>query len=249
MARRMFDLASPPLLRARLLLGAGSGARLLVAVPHVAADPASARVLVRDLLALLAGDGLPPLAVQYPDYARWQRERLARRRDALLAYWRQQLHGWQALELVTDHPRPARLGPEGTGVRLDLEPPLIAALERIGPLDAVLLAAYAEVLARWSGRRDVLVGMGVDLRDRPELDGVLGDFGNHVVLRLDAGGRPSLTELAGRAGRVLAEAREHRDLPFTTLVQALQPARDAGRLPLFQVAFSYEQALGAGCEA
>ena len=222
-------------------------------VPHVAMDPGSARIVARDLLALEAAArtgsdaGLPPLPVQYADYARWQRERLSRRHGALLAHWRQQLHGWQPLELATDRARSGRTGPEGTGARLELPASVVAGLERSAPagagLDAVLLAAYVELLRRWSGQADVLLGMAVDLRDRPELAGVVGDFGNHVVLRVDAGGRPSLAELAGRAARVLAEARAHRELPFQTLVQALQPARQPGRLPLFQVAFTYEEAL------
>ncbi|HSR23513.1 MAG TPA: condensation domain-containing protein, partial [Candidatus Eisenbacteria bacterium] len=173
-ARLPFDLAAPPLLRARLLLGVGGGARLVLVVPHVATDPASARILTRDLLMLVAGAELPPLPLQYPDYGRWQRERLQRRRDGLLAHWRQQLHGWQALELVTDHPRSPRMGPEGTRARLELPAAVVAGLERMADLRAVLLASFVELLHRWSGQEDVLLGMGVDLRDRPELAGVVG---------------------------------------------------------------------------
>lgn len=250
-ARRPFDLARPPLLRAHLL-SLGGERRLLVQVPHLVADPRSGHVLARDLLALLdaAAGGrepeLPPLPLQYPDYALWQRRRLqGPLLESLLAFWRRRLDGSTPLEVPCDRPRPGRLGTEGGSVRFELEPELGAALRGLGEragagLGAVLLAGFAALLQRWSGQDDLLLGAAVDLRDRPELANVVGDFGNHVVLRLDAGGRPGLEELVRRAGEVWREAMEHAELPFARLVEALAPPREANRAPIFQVAFSFD---------
>jgi amino acid adenylation domain-containing protein len=257
-AVRPFDLAAGPLLRSHLVaLGAGE-ALLLFAMHHVVSDAWSGGVLVREVAALYeafargAASPLPPLPVQYADYARWQREWLAGEvRRAQVAYWREQLAGAPPhLELATDRPRPSAQDSAGRRRLLLLARPLadrLAALARQegATLFMALLAGFDALLARYSGQTDVAVGAPVAGRNVKEVEELIGFFVNTLVLRADLAGDPTVRDLLARTRRTTLGAFAHQDLPFEVLVEELQPRRDLRYTPLFQVIFALQNVPGA----
>ncbi|MCB1054465.1 MAG: AMP-binding protein, partial [Acidobacteria bacterium] len=191
---------------------------------------------------------LPPLPVQYADFAAWQRRRLAGDfLTELVGYWREQLAGVEVLELPLDRPRPARRGEAGSGVRLELPAELAAAVERYARSRGatpfmVLLAVFQLLLARLAGRRDVTVGTPIAGRLRPELEGLIGFFANTLVLRADLAPDLTFDELLRRVRETTLAAYAHQELPFEKLVEELAPRRDLTHTPLFQVLFILQNA-------
>ncbi|KUL63367.1 non-ribosomal peptide synthetase [Streptomyces sp. NRRL S-1521] len=240
-----FDLATGPLLRARLARSAPDEHVLVLAVHHIVTDGWSVGVLARDLGELYAAaledrrPDLPDLPVRYSDYAAWQRSR-ADRAETELAHWRRALDGVSPLELPTDRPRPAVRTRDGALVTFTLPAALTERLrERAREADATLymtlVTACQTLLARWAGQEDVTVGTVTAGRDRAELHDVVGMFVNTLVLRARVRpGVPFLNLLAEVRDTVLA-AFAHQEVPFERVVDALQPERDTSRTPLFQV--------------
>ncbi|WP_181143769.1 non-ribosomal peptide synthetase [Streptomyces cinnamoneus] len=245
-----FDLAVGPLLRGKILRLDDQDHVLLLNVHHVATDAWSQGVLVRELSAvygaLVAGrsPALPPLPVQYADYAVWEREWLSGptlRRQ--LDYWKKQLAGMEpALELPTDRPRPSVARQEGEAARWELPAELVDTARKLGAgenatLYMTLLAAFKLVLARYVDSEDIVVGTPVANRGRSEIEGLIGFFVNTVVLRTDLSGDPTYRELLRRVRDTTVGAFAHGDLPFEYLVEHVQPERDLSRNPLVQVLF------------
>ncbi len=255
--RRPFDLRTGPLFRASLLRLGGADHVLSLATHHVVSDEWSKGVLLRELDALYGAfsrgerSPLPAPALQYADYALWQRGWL--RGEALerqVAYWRERLAGAPPLlELPTDRPRSSSSGgrrathafvlPDGVaeGVR--------ALARREGAtLFMTVLAGFQALLSRWSGQDDVLVGTPVAGRKWAEVEGMVGFFVNTLVLRAelayDAGGRA----LVAQARERMLEAQVHQDVPFERLVEELRVERSLSHTPLFQVMFSLSGARG-----
>jgi amino acid adenylation domain-containing protein len=258
-ARRAFDLAAGPLFRAALLRLGAEDHVLLLSMHHIVSDGWSMGVLFRELSALYAAyrDGgespLPELAVQYADYAVWQREQLeGEALDRQLAYWRERLAGApELLELPTDHPRPAVQTSSGAHERIELPGELVERLRALGrsegaTLYMVLLGAFQVLLSRYSGSEDIVVGSPIAGRTRKEVEELIGFFVNTLVLRTDLGGDPGFRETLRRAREVTLGAYEHQEVPFEKLVAELQPERSLGHSPLFQVMFSFDDASGAG---
>ena len=262
-ARGPFDLARGPVLRARLMrLAAGTHVLALV-VHHIASDGWSMGVIIADLAAsyaAAAGGATPrlaPLEVQYADWAAWQRARLeGGERERQLAYWRQELAGLEPLALPADRRRPAR--PTGAGGAIDVALPagLVARLARVArdsgaTMHMALLAAYAAVLSRWSGQRDIGIGTPVANRTREEAERMVGFFVNSLVVRvrLDGEGAPHddpsclpYRSLLSRVRETALGAYANQDVPFERVVEELRPDRDLTRTPLFQVMFALQNA-------
>jgi amino acid adenylation domain-containing protein len=252
-ARKPFDLACGPLLRANLLRLADEAHLLVLTVHHIAADCWSMRVLVRELAetyeAHTAGQEalLPELPAQYADHAILQRQSLhGEVLDEQLAYWRQRLAGAElALNLPTDHPRPAVQSNRGARHPIRLPASLAEAVRTLGRREGctpfmVLLAALQALLSRYSGQEDLCVGSPIAGRERPEVKGLVGFFVNTLVLRGDLSGDPSFAEFLARVRETCLGAYAHQDLPFERLVEDLRPRRDPSRSPLFQVLFSFD---------
>ncbi len=252
-AHRPFDPTAGPLLRARLVRLGPEEHVVVLARHHLVSDEWSTEVLFREVAALYAfygqtlGDGrasappLPPLPIQYADFAAWQRDWLTGEvLDAEIGFWRQALDGIEPIELPTDRPRPAIATSRG-GRRRRLLPPEIAdPVRRLARRESatpfmVLAASFFALLGRLTGRSDLSLGTPVANRRRPELEGLIGFFDNTLVLRGDLSGRPSFRELLARARETALRAFAHQDLPFERLVEELQPRRDLARHPLFQV--------------
>ncbi|MCA9969807.1 MAG: amino acid adenylation domain-containing protein, partial [Anaerolineales bacterium] len=245
--RTPFDLAKDVKLRVRLLRLAPERHVLLGTMHHIAADDWSLGIFFREVAALYAAiaaerpSSLPPLPIQYADYARWQRawlqgERLTRQ----LAYWRQQLLPEpDVLALPTDRPRPAVQQYTGAGASFVLPRSLVDGLRALSQAEGAtlfmaLLAAYQVLLHRYSGQTDIPVGTPISGRDAPETQGLIGFFVNTLVLRGDLRGDPTFRQVLQRARSLALAAYQHQDVPFEKLLEALQPARRGDHTPFFQ---------------
>jgi amino acid adenylation domain-containing protein/thioester reductase-like protein len=231
-AEERFALDKAPLLRVTLVRLGAEEHVLLATFHRIVADEQSAAAFACELADLYAAfaegqvPSLPELRQQYADVAAAERRWLATPElDDRLAHWRERLAGIPALELPTDRPRPAVQTPFGATAHLTVG----TAAEP----DAVL-AAFALVLGRSAGQRDVVIGVPSANRGRPELERLIGPLANTLVLRIDLDGDPTFAELVERVARVRAEAEANGRVPFERLVQELQPARDLSRTPLFQ---------------
>ncbi len=252
-----FDLAAGPLVRATLIRVTPEEHVLTLAIHHVAFDEWSVRIFRRELTALYeafrAGepDPLPPLPVQYADFAVWQREWLTG--DVLaehLVYWRRQLADLPALELATDRPRPAVRSTEGAVTEFTVPAHTADALRALSrksgtTMSMTLLAAFDVLLGWYADTDDVVVGTPVANRNRAETEDLIGFFVNTLVLRTDLSGDPSFKELLARVRRVALAAYAHQDLPFEHLVDDLVVERDRSRTALFQAFFNYTPDEGA----
>jgi amino acid adenylation domain-containing protein len=207
-------------------------------------------VLARELEVLYAArlrgehSPLPELAVQYADYAAWQRNYLSGELlTSQLGYWKRQLAGVPVLELPTDRPRPALQSFRGAAHTVVLSADLSQALKELGRREdatpfMTLLAAFQLVLGRWSGQDDFAVGTPVAGRTRAETEPLIGFFLNNLVLRAELTEDPSFRALLGRVRETTLGAFAHQEIPFERLLEELQPPRDLGRTPLFQVLFN-----------
>ncbi|MQU76310.1 AMP-binding protein, partial [Sinorhizobium medicae] len=252
-AHTPFDLAGGPLIRARLIRMSDAEHVFLLTQHHIVSDGWSMGVLMRELNSLyrafVAGrdDPLPPLAIQYPDYAAWQRQWLSGERLQTQAqYWRDTLSGAPArLALPTDRPRPAKQSFAGAGVPVVIDAALTRGLKRLSrqhgtTLFMTVLAAWAVVLSRLSGQDDLVIGVPSANRGRREVEELIGFFVNTLALRVDLTGAPSVSELLERTRRTALTAQEHQDLPFEQVVEIVKPPRSLDRTPLFQVMLAWQ---------
>lgn len=252
-AREPFDLAQGPMIRTRLIRLADQEYIFLLTIHHIIADGWSMALFARELgvhyrrFCEGTADIFDTPTVQYPDYAAWQRTRLAgERMQKLVGYWQSQLAGAPAfLELPTDYPRPARQDYAGAFLPIVIEPVLTQALKRFNQKHGVTLfmtvmAAWSVVLARYSGQRDLVIGTPTANRMRPDIDATIGCFINTLALRMDLTDDPSLAELVTRVRNIAAAAQEHQELPFEQVVEIVQPPRMLDRTALFQVMFTWQ---------
>ncbi|SIT66707.1 amino acid adenylation domain-containing protein [Burkholderia sp. b13] len=252
-ARAPFDLVQGPLIRARGIQLADNEYRLVLTMHHIVSDGWSFGVLVRELNALYAAnvgaqtDPLPPLAVQYPDYAAWQRQWLTGERlQAQSDYWRTTLADAPALlELPTDRPRPAQQSFAGAQVPVRIDASTTQALKHLSAehgttLFMTVLAAWSAVLARLSGQCDVVIGTPSANRNHRQIEPLIGFFVNTLALRVDLSGEPSTSELLKHVRRTTLDAQAHQDLPFEQVVEIVQPPRRLNHTPLFQVMLAWQ---------
>lgn len=256
-AQRPFNLTTDRPLRVTVLQFTPTEAMLLLTMHHIVADGWSLGVLIRELAccyeAFVEGRSpeLPPLPIQYVDFAIWQRNRLqGEELENQLAYWRQQLQALPVLELPNDYPhyeRPPVQSYRGATYPIQISPALTHRLEALSQqvgvsLFMTLLAAFQTLLYRYTGQDDVAIGCPIANRHQSEVEGLIGFFVNSLVLRTDLSENPPFSDFLLRVRDVALAAYEHQDLPFEKLVEALDPDRDPSRNPLFQVAFALQNA-------
>ncbi len=250
-AQKPFDLPNGPLLRAILVHLSDVDHRLFLTLHHIIFDGVAVyQVLLPELYALYEAfsnkkpSPLPPLPIQYADYAVWQREG-----DSLaehLAYWKKQLAGApESLDLHTDHPRPLVSTYRGLMFPFTLSKRLSDALKALSrregaTLFMTLAAAFQVLLYRYTGQDDLLIGTVTAGRKRSEVQKLMGYFLNTLVLRTNLSGNPTFRELLGRVREVTISASAHEDLPFEYLVKELRPERNLSRAPLIQVMLTVE---------
>jgi amino acid adenylation domain-containing protein len=230
-----FDLAAGPPVRVALIRLAPDDHVLCVVLHHIAGDGASLNILFDDLAAHYEGRAPDPLPVQFGDVAVWQRRRATERIDETLEFWRRELADPPPLELPADR---ARVGPaRGESYALRVPQRTTAALEHVAgergaTLFMALLAAYQVFLSRHSGQTDVLVGTPWAVRDRAELERMVGYLTDTLVFRADLAGDPTFRDLLELTRRKVLAALEHPDVPFERLVTDFGLPRDAERNPL-----------------
>ncbi|WP_406217955.1 amino acid adenylation domain-containing protein [Streptomyces canus] len=248
---RTFDLGRDWPVRGRLVRVSDDEHVLAVVFHHIACDAWSTQVFGQELSELYAGAAPAPLAVQYADYASWQRttmtEEVVTRH---LDHWKAALAGLPPLELPADRPRPPVRDGAGDAVPFEVPDHLAARLrqlaaDRDSTLFMLFLAAYQTLLARHTGRTDIAVGTVVSGRGRPELQQLIGYGINSLVMRGDLSGDPTFTGLLARTRATVLDAYDHQDVAFAQVVEALAPERDLSRTPLFQVAFTLHGDRGA----
>src|SRR5215831_8450157 len=243
-----FDVELAPLLRADLLRLDHEEYVLVLLMDHIISDGWSMGVLIQELCVLYQvyslrqPSPLPELEIQYVDYAQWQREYLTG--DVLkeqLEYWKRQLSDASpVLDLPADRSRPPLQSDRGATEVLELSPGLTEKLKALSQqqgatLFMTLLAAFQVFLYRLTGQSDLSVGAPVAGRTQPETENLVGCFVNTLVLRSVLSGHASFIEVLNRAREVTLEAQSHQDVPFELLVEELQPERNLGHSPFFQV--------------
>ncbi|MEA2603268.1 MAG: hypothetical protein QOF89_4260 [Acidobacteriota bacterium] len=261
-SRRGFDLARGPLFRARLVRLAADEHVLFLTLHHMVSDGWSMGLLFHEMTVLYrafaAGlaSPLPEPALQYPDFAAWQRERLTGERLAgELAWWRERLAGFpDYLELPGDRPRLAGGSFRGALETFTLAPELSEGLRTLArgagatPF-MVLLAAFETFLYRMTGQDAFLVATNVAGRNRTELEGVIGFFTEILLLRARLSRDVTFRELLAWVRRDALDAQTHQELPFERLVEELQPERHLSHNPLYQVLFVLQNVPGGGAVA
>jgi amino acid adenylation domain-containing protein len=253
---RGFELAAGGLLRAVLLRLSEAEHWFICTLHHIVSDGWSMAVLVQEIGALYeAYEGGEPsrlaeLAVQYADYAVWQREWLSGAvLEQQVSYWKEQLAGAPAvLELPADRVRSGVQSYRGGSERVELSGELRARLEELSRSEGVtlfmtLLAAWQVLLHRYTEQEQVVVGTPIAGRTRGEVEGLIGFFANTLVLRTELSGELSFRELLKRVREVCLGAYNNQDLPFEKLVEELQPERTLSYNPLVQVVFGVREAI------
>lgn len=253
-ARRPFDLAAGPLIRASILERSPTSHVLLLSVHHIVADGYSMARLYSEVSELYRAkvEGrapqLPSLPIQYADYAEWQRtEMQGPSLERQLDHWREALSGeLGVLELPADRPRPAVRSERGLQRRKTFGRETVAKLELLAKTEgaslfSVLLAAFDVLMYRHTGQTDVLVGSPIAQRDREEIAEGIGFYTNTVVFRGRLEGNPSFRELLGRIKAQVMGGLAHQEAPYDQVVNAVTSGRGAGA-GLFSVMFSFQQA-------
>lgn len=250
---RGFDLARGPLWRFVLFHLAEESSMLAILMHHLITDEWSTGILLREISACYTGFvkqqavALPPLAIQYADYAIWQQQQLA------TPHWQQQLADWQQalqdaptrLQLPVDQPPVATPTMRADAVYLELDGRLTATLKTLAQAVGatpytVLLSAFALLLARYSQQQDLVIGSPVANRERSEVEPLIGFFVNTLPLRINLGGDPTFRTLLADVRQRVLDAMAHVNIPFEQLVEALQPARHLAQNPLFQAMFVWQ---------
>jgi amino acid adenylation domain-containing protein len=249
-ARRPFELLRHPLLRVTWVRLEEGEQLLLLNMHHLISDVGSMNIVFGEIRGVYtsysegAPSPYPELAVQYADFAVWQREWLRQEaHEAQLSYWKKQLSGDIPMSTFpADYPRSAIQTFNGATQRFELPTAqtwLLKALSRREDvtLFMTLFAAFVTLLYRYTGRTDIAIGTPASIRDRVEIEGVIGCFINTLVLRVSLNESMTFRELLGRIRELTINAYAHQHLPFEYLVKALRLERSLAHQPLFQLLF------------
>ncbi len=248
-----FPIAEGPLYRFLLIHLRKEDFRLIMIMHHLIIDNWCQALINREIYTLYAAfaqgrpSPFPELAIQYADYAVWQREMLGGEKlERLLAFWKKRLAGAPSLEMPLDRSRPRVFHFSGARASLTLSPNLSRGLRELSKrrnvtLFTAMLAVFQCLVSRYSGQEDLSFGTPIVHRDRVEIEELIGYFVNALVLRTDLSGNPDFSEALTRVKQTCLDAYAHQELPFELLVKALNPPRDLSRNPLFQIMF-YNQA-------
>ncbi|NKY66083.1 amino acid adenylation domain-containing protein, partial [Gordonia rubripertincta] len=253
-----FDVAHEWPLRARVLHTGDGQATLALVAHHIAFDGQSFEPLATDLFAAYearsrgAAPNFAPLEIQYADYALWQRDVLGAPEDSdsvlggQLAYWRDRLAGLpDVLELPADRSRPLVASHRGDVLTFDIPADIGRRVDAIATRHGatrfmVLHAAFAVLLARLTGTHDIAVGTPIGGRGQSELDAMVGMFVNTLVLRTEIDSASGFDAVLDRVRADDLDAFAHADVPFESVVDAVNPVRSEAFSPLVQVILSVD---------
>lgn len=255
--KKPFDMVRGPMFRVKVVKLTDTAHVLLLCLHHIGSDGWSMGVFGREFNTLYRcyregkESPLPHLAIQYADFAVWQRKWLdGPVLQKHLDYWREKLFGAPTLELPLDYDRPAVQQHHGARQRFLIESDVTEKLRDLSRQEGMTLfmttlTAFKVLLALYSGQDDITVGTPIANRNRSELENIIGFFANTLAVRTQIPSLLSFREAMGRVRETCIGAYEHQTLPFEKLVEELQPQRDLSRNPIFQIVFSL-QALADG---
>jgi len=247
--RDPFNLAKDHMLRAALITLHADESILVATVHHIASDGWSTSILVKEVVEIYQSRVenraiiLPPLDIQYADFAIWQRNYLQGEvLDNMMGYWKEKLQKVEPLALFTDYVRPAIWTAKGTAAGFNLDKELSEKLNQLSQqqgatLFMTLLSALKVLLHHYSGQQDICVGTGIAGRQQQELEGLIGFFINTIALRSEVNDDVIFSELLQQVKKTTLQAYEHQDVPFEKVVDATVKQRDMSRNPVFQVMF------------
>ncbi|WP_142670043.1 non-ribosomal peptide synthetase, partial [Bacillus sp. 196mf] len=245
-----FNLRQGPLIRAYLLLMENDELVIHCTIHHIIFDGWSLNIFIDEWMNLYQAHlknkdiSLPPLPIQYTDFANWQRNTLqGARLNKQLEYWKQELNGpIPVLQLPLDFPRPAIQTYNGSTHQFILPKTLLNKIKSFShkesvTLFAVLLASYQGFLFRYTGQKEILIGSPIANRHYPEIEGLIGFFVNTLIYRARCTNNTTFNELVKQVNEKIIEAQDHQDVPFEKIVEAVKPERNASYSPLFQTMF------------
>ncbi|CAM2068454.1 Amino acid adenylation domain-containing protein [Sulfidibacter corallicola] len=242
--RRPFRLAHDGPLRLLIVRTDAEAYRVALVIHHIAVDEWSSEILMQDWARLYEDPGadLAPLALQYGDYATWQRRWMqTSEAETQATWWRDHLAGIPSVcDLPLDRPRARTPHVTGADHAFVLPRELRHRVERCarevqGTPFMVWLAAFAALLERHGAGSDIVIGTPVAQRELPGTQNLIGFFTNSLALRCDLSGDPDFVTLLARARGEVLDAFDHALLPFAEVVRAVQPTRQLAVSPLFQV--------------
>ncbi len=249
-----FDLEKGPIVRALLLKFDEQDFILQIVVHHIAFDEWSVPILYREFVSAYEqmqrneAPRLPVLPIQFADFASWQRASLtAEKMNLGLAYWKDKLANANALELPLDKPRPPVQTFEGDHVRFVLNQGLLKRLEAFSAAEkttlfTTLFSAYNVFLSRYSGQKDITVGIPITNRNHASIEPLIGFFLNTIAFRSHLDERMMFDKLVQKTAEELTEAFQYSDLPFEKVTEAVATQRDLSRPAVFQTMFVLNQA-------
>ncbi|KAK3805290.1 MAG: hypothetical protein J3Q66DRAFT_423006 [Benniella sp.] len=248
-----FDLEQGPLIRVLMVQLDSREYVFMVTQHHIVSDGWSSAIFNRELSTLYSAfysgksDPLPPLSIQYPDYAAWQKQWLSGERlETHTTYWKKALTDAPVLlDLPTDRPRPSQQSFSGDNIPIQFDPHLTRALKQLCQENGVtlymaILAAWSCVLSRMSGQDDIVIGSPSANRNHHQIESLIGFFVNTLALRIDLSGDPTVRQLLERVRKTSLDAQNHQDFPFEQVVDIVQPPRSLSHSPLFQVMFALQ---------
>jgi len=250
--RRLYRLEAEPGIRATLIRLAAGEHALILMMHHMICDRMSIGILWRELGTLYdscaRGEPSPlkPLPIQYGDYASWQKQQLQQANiQQDVAFWKHTLReAPKMLDLSTDRPRPSVISYRGDKRRFRLGPELARSVRDLGCREKTSLfnlfaAALNTLLYRYTGQEDILIGIPIADRERPELQPLIGFFIDTQVLRTRISHNLTFRELLARVQQGVVDVYSHQALPFAQVVQAVSPERNLSYSPLFQVMLNW----------
>ncbi|SDX08991.1 non-ribosomal peptide synthase domain TIGR01720/amino acid adenylation domain-containing protein [Marininema mesophilum] len=252
-AESPFDLAQGPLMRTQCIQMEEEEWIFLCTMHHIISDGWSMGIFLEELLTLYQNvldespAELPPLPIQYADFAQWQRKWMEEEGlDTQLQYWQEELSGeLPVLQWPTNRVRPVAQTYQGAVHQVMFPLDLVEKLKEVSreegsTLFMTLLAAYQGFLSRYTGQDDILVGSPIANRNHQEIEGLIGFFVNTLVYRADVSGNPTFRDLLAQVRQKALKAYEHQDIPFEKIVEAVQPERSTSYSPIFQTLFTLQ---------
>jgi amino acid adenylation domain-containing protein len=253
-AKRPFDLTKDVLVRTLVAKLDDRDFGISIVMHHIASDGWSMAIFIRELMALYEAEKtgkpaeLPELAIDYADYAIWQRQYLSGEvLEKQIAFWKDKLAGALTLEMPTDRSRPPVQSGRGARFQVTYPKALSDRINAFSKANGVtpfmtLMSAFAVLLGRYSSQEDISIGTPIAGRTRVETEKLIGFFVNTLIFRADLSEAPSFKTLLGRIKELSLGAFANQEVPFEKLVEELRPPRDTSRNPLFQVMFMLQNA-------